>query len=133
MIRCDLNLIEGDTPSQEDEDHDTLESKLVVRLHCKHGETPPNCHHSPLKRTAGVIKTHRLLLSTPTTLMAPGVPDTAEESFLTVGPRPIRDIIEHFPPARGKSDPQVVWSFGESEIEVRSWDSSGDARGMCHS
>ncbi len=33
--RCELSIIEGN--EQEGEDNDTLESKLIVRLHCKHG------------------------------------------------------------------------------------------------
>ena len=33
--RCELTIIEGN--EQEGEDSDTLESKLIVRLHCKHG------------------------------------------------------------------------------------------------
>ncbi|EGO00084.1 hypothetical protein SERLA73DRAFT_180503, partial [Serpula lacrymans var. lacrymans S7.3] len=81
--RCELSIVEGAAPDEEqggiEDDHDTLESKLIVRLHCKHG----------------VVKTHRLLLQTPTSLLSPGSPDPATESRLTIGPRAIRDITEH--------------------------------------
>lgn len=32
-------MVEGGTEAEnaDDEDHDSLESKLIVRLHCKHG------------------------------------------------------------------------------------------------
>jgi cell cycle checkpoint control protein RAD9A len=42
--RCELSIVEGKLPSSEDEqdeERDTLESMLIVRLHCKHG-TPCN-------------------------------------------------------------------------------------------
>ncbi|KAJ7096368.1 Rad9-domain-containing protein [Mycena epipterygia] len=116
--RCELSIVEGaqrgegDKPC--DEDQDGLESKLIVRLHCKHG----------------VVKTHRLLLLTLASFLAPGVPDTDNESRLTVGPRAIRDMIEHFPVSKGgKSDPQLIWNFGESEVEVKSLESSLDSKG----
>lgn len=36
--RCDLSIVEG-VPDEDNvnEDHDSLESKLIIRLHCKHG------------------------------------------------------------------------------------------------
>ena len=79
----------------------------------------------------GVTKTHRLPLLTPTALMAPGLPDALHESNLTIGPRAVKDMIEHFPLSRStKSDPQLIWSFGESEVELRSLESSFDAKGL---
>jgi cell cycle checkpoint control protein RAD9A len=73
---------------------------------------------------------HRLLLLTPTSLMTPGVPDLPHESRLTIGPKTIKDIIEQFPPARGsRSDPQLIWHFGDSEVKVRSLEYSIDAKG----
>ena len=44
--RCELSIVEGavHTQNQEPEDDaDSLESKLIVRLYCKHGE----CHYPP--------------------------------------------------------------------------------------
>lgn len=79
----------------------------------------------------GVTKTHRLPLLTPTALMAPGIPDATNESILTIGPRAVKDMIEHFPIARGtKADPQLIWSFGESEVGLRSLESSFDPKGL---
>ncbi|KAJ7783085.1 Rad9-domain-containing protein [Mycena metata] len=112
--RCELSIVNGGAQDADDEDQDGLESKLIVRLHCKHG----------------VVKTHRLLLLTLTSFLAPGVSDAVNESHLTVGPRAIRDMIEHFPVPKGvRSDPQLIWNFGESEVEVKSFESSLDSKG----
>ncbi|KAJ7084342.1 Rad9-domain-containing protein [Mycena belliarum] len=114
--RCELSIVEGTPPAAErsGEDQDGLESKLIIRLHCKHG----------------VVKTHRLLLLTLTSFLAPGVPDAENESHLTVGPRAVRDMIEHFPVPKGtRADPQLIWNFGESEVEVKSLESSLDTKG----
>ena len=38
--RCDLSIIEGtpdDRAEEEQEEEDSLESRLVIKLHCKHG------------------------------------------------------------------------------------------------
>lgn len=62
--------------------------------------------------------------------MAPGMPDASNESHLTIGPKAVKDMIDHFPLTKGvKSDPKLVWSFGESEVEVRSMESSVDPKG----
>ncbi|KDR75080.1 hypothetical protein GALMADRAFT_69752 [Galerina marginata CBS 339.88] len=113
--RCELSLVEGNQEgSQDDEARDTLESKLMVRLHCKHG----------------VVKTHRLLLLTPASLMAPGVPDATNESRITVGPKALKDLLDHFPVAKGaRSDPQLVWTFEQHEVALKSMESSVDSRG----
>ncbi|KAF8813922.1 hypothetical protein BYT27DRAFT_7250794 [Phlegmacium glaucopus] len=115
--RCELSIIEGNQAADdeaEQEDRDSLESKLIVRLHCKHG----------------VVKTHRLVLLTPTSLMAPGVPDSYNESRITIGPKALRDLIEHFPVAKAtRSDPQLVWTFDDTEVGLKSLESSIDSRG----
>lgn len=86
--------------------------------------------HSSIGLLIGIVKTHRLPLLIPTSLLSPGVPDSENESRLTIGPRAIKDITEHFPNARGaKSDPQLVWTFGDTEVEVKSLESSIDTRG----
>lgn len=112
-----------------DEDKDSLESKLILRLHCKHGNLNLDTllHYYPL---AGVVKTHRLLLSTPTSLLAPRAPESSAESQLSIGPRAIRDMVEHFPTKGAKSDPQLIWNFGEAEVQVKSLESSLDSKGL---
>ena len=47
----------------------------------------------------------------------------------------MKDMIEHFPSAKsgGKSDPQLIWSFGDSDIQLRSWETGMDAKGDCNS
>lgn len=44
MDRCELSIVEGNTTKEDagdSEDQDSLESKLIVRLHCKHGNCLP--------------------------------------------------------------------------------------------
>ena len=63
--------------------------------------------------------------------MAPGVPDTFNESRLTIGPKALRDLIEHFPVAKAnRSDPQLVWTFDDTEVGLKSLESSIDSRGI---
>lgn len=72
-----------------------------------------------------------MILQTPSAMMAPGSPDTDNESHLTIGPRAVKDMLEHFPVARGtKSDPQLVWSFKDTEVEVKSLETSLDSKGQ---
>ena len=63
--------------------------------------------------------------------MAPGVPDTYNESRLTIGPKALKDLIEHFPVAKVyRSDPQLVWTFDDTEVGLKSLESSIDSRGI---
>jgi cell cycle checkpoint control protein RAD9A len=132
--RCEFTIVEAtDLYEQDapDEDQDTLESRLIIRLHCKHGRHGTLSTRPVLQVCSiGIVKTHRLPLLIPTSLLSPGVPDSENESRLTIGPRAIKDITEHFPNARGaKSDPQLVWTFGDTDVEVKSLESSIDTRG----
>ncbi|KAL1744775.1 Rad9/Ddc1, partial [Schizophyllum fasciatum] len=112
--RCEFSIVDGDQQEDAGEDHDALESKLIIKLHCKH---------------AGIVKTHRILMLTPTSMLAPSMPDSALESRLTIGPRGLKYIIEHFPMPRGaKSDPSLIWSFGDVDVEVKSLESSLDPK-----
>ena len=38
--KCELSIVDGDVNQGDssDEERDTLESQLIVRLHCKHGK-----------------------------------------------------------------------------------------------
>ncbi|TFK51794.1 hypothetical protein OE88DRAFT_1712289 [Heliocybe sulcata] len=113
VSRCELSIVEGISSDPDDEDNDSLESKLIVRLHCKHG----------------VIKTHRLLLLTPTSLLAPGSPSTLSESRLTIGPRSVKDMIEQFPSTKtAKGNPQLVWTFSHTDVHLKSVDSFFDSK-----
>ncbi|KAF7782179.1 hypothetical protein Agabi119p4_1555 [Agaricus bisporus var. burnettii] len=110
--RCILSIVEGENGNAEsDEEIDSLESKLIVKLLCKHG----------------VVKTHRLVLSVPLALMAPGVPDTPNQARVHIGPAGLRNMLEHFPMQRGtKADPQLIWTFNESEVGLKTCESSMD-------
>jgi cell cycle checkpoint control protein RAD9A len=135
--RCELSIVEGDAGTQraddDEENQDSLESKLIIQLYCKHGMWSYSFYHLVERRIElrlGVLKTHRLQLQTPTSLMAPGVPDALNESRLTIGPRALKDMLEHFPAAKGtKNDPQLIWSFGESEVQIKSMETAIDAKG----
>ncbi|KAH6914390.1 Rad9-domain-containing protein [Coprinopsis sp. MPI-PUGE-AT-0042] len=111
--RCEFSITEG-MGAPDDEEQDGLESKLVVKLFCKHG----------------VVKTHRLLLMTTTSLMTPNISTNAEESTLTVAPKALKDMIEHFSLNKGaKSDPQLIWKFSEEEITLKTMESSLEGKG----
>ncbi|CDO73327.1 hypothetical protein BN946_scf185008.g90 [Trametes cinnabarina] len=87
----------------EEDDHDTLESRLI---------------------------THRLPLNAANNLMSPTFPDAALESRVTIGPKALRHMLEHFPFGKGpKTDPQLIWNFRDSEVQLRSLESAVDAKG----
>ena len=120
----------------EDEDLDGLEGKLIVRLNCKHGEvtisllacrvlTETNVSSSP----SGIVKTHRLVLQTPSSQLHLHVPEALNESHVVIGPKAMRDMIDHFPSTRGKADPQLIWVFDDTEVQVRSFETSLDGKG----
>ncbi|KAF8578223.1 hypothetical protein K439DRAFT_1247150, partial [Ramaria rubella] len=114
--RCVLSISDNSQePSTPEEDEtDSLERKLIVKLHCKHG----------------VVKTHKLLLLTPTGPYAPQISASPIESRVTVGPHALKDILAHFPHAKGtKSDPELIWLFGLNDVKVKSKELGGEAKG----
>ncbi len=82
-----------------------------------------------MTEVTGVVKTHSLLLMTHSTLLAPSSSDRAGESQVIIGSRMLKEMLEHFPAAKGKSDPRLIWSFGETEVGVRSLDTSIENKG----
>lgn len=59
--------------------------------------------------------------------MAPGVPDTPNQARVNIGPTGLRNMLEHFPMHKGtKTDPQLVWTFNESEVGLKTCESSMD-------
>lgn len=120
----------------EDEDLDGLEGKLIVRLNCKHGEVTisllacgvlieTNMSSPP----SGIVKTHRLVLQTPSSQLHLHIPEALNESHVVIGPKAMRDMIDHFPSTRGKADPQLIWVFDDTEVQVRSFETSLDGKG----
>ena len=56
--------------------------------------------------------------------------DPTLESRLTVGPKVLKSLLEHFPFGKGsKSDPQLFWKFWEEKVQLKSSESSLDAKG----
>lgn len=50
---------------------------------------------------------------------------------MTIGPRALKDILDHFPHAKGaKSDPELVWLFGIDDVKIKSIQIGGEAKGM---
>ncbi|KAI0766623.1 Rad9-domain-containing protein [Trametes elegans] len=114
--KCEFVITDGASQEQrpDDEEEDTLESRLTVRLHCKHG----------------VVKTHRLALNVAHHFMSPTLPDPAFESKIAIGPKAVKNMLEHFPFGRGgKTDPQLIWTFSQSEVQLRSLETAVDAKG----
>lgn len=109
--RCELTIIDGaDTPEDElRENEDSLESRLMVRLHCRFG----------------VVKTHRLLLNMPSSDDAPLILDDLYESRILVQAHIVKEMIEHFPNTKSaKNDPELVWMFTEKDVVIKNVDKS---------
>jgi cell cycle checkpoint control protein RAD9A len=82
----------------------------------------------------GVVKTHRLLLNTVTEHYVPRLFDATLENKVVVRPKAIKEIVDHFPMAKGggfKGDPQLIWRFDEGEVKVKSLEEAVGARGGC--
>ena len=80
---------------------------------------------------SGVVKTHKLPLHTIESAHQFTDDPGEDESYVTIGSKVLKDIIEHFPSVRGnKGDPQLVWGFANSEVIVRSMETSLDTRGV---
>ena len=136
LERLDLTVVDG-VFNHEDEDVDSLEGKLIVRLHCKHGEVIILAYRvlTETNTPLGIVKTHRLLLQTPSSQLHLHVPAALNESHVVIGPKAMRDMIDHFPSTRGKADPQLIWVFDDTEVHIRSLENSLDGKGTrnnCH-
>ena len=50
---------------------------------------------------------------------------------MTIGPKALKDMIDHFPSTKSaKTDPQLTWAFDESEVRVRTLETSVDMKGI---
>ena len=77
-----------------------------------------------------MVKTHKLPLHTIESAHQFTDNPGEDESNVTIGPKMLKDIIEHFPSVRGnKGDPQLAWGFADSEVIIRSIETSLDTRG----
>ncbi|WWC93071.1 uncharacterized protein L201_008036 [Kwoniella dendrophila CBS 6074] len=107
----------------DDEDTRTsIESKLIVRLVCKHG----------------VTKKHSLHLGSSDFLRADVDPDTTPSGFV-IATRTLRDWLDNFAISSGSAYPgngnsggtdQLGWMFTPGEVRVKSWEGMGGG-GLC--
>lgn len=75
------------------------------------------------------MKTHRLLLHS-TTLVFPSGDQWPNESRLTISPKALKDLIEHFPFPKGpKHDPKLIWKFEEEDVFLRGQETSTETEG----
>jgi hypothetical protein len=81
------------------------------------------------KPSSGIVKTHRLTLQTPSSQLHLHVPEAWNESHVVIGPKAMRDMIDHFPSTRGKADPQLTWVFDDTEVHIRSLENSLNSNG----
>ncbi|KAG8986690.1 hypothetical protein FRB90_003847 [Tulasnella sp. 427] len=95
----------GTTTSSQGE---SFSSTLLIRLHCKYG----------------VKKTHRLALNPPSPLVAPNLPVTSTQSSVVVGPRAVKDLMDHFNLTKTKGGRaaglRLIWEWGGEEVTVKS-------------
>ncbi|PAV20230.1 cell cycle checkpoint control rad9a [Pyrrhoderma noxium] len=131
--KCEMTIIDGQSPSSPSltgitpptrsnpnnptSPTDTFESRLIVRLHCKHG----------------IVKTHKLILNTPSP--SDGIPSTQRPTGsgvnqIAIQASVLKEIIDHFPNTRGvRNDPELVWWFGDEDVRIKSMEKGMDARG----
>ena len=69
------------------------------------------------------------MLQTPSSQLHLHLPEALNESHVVIGPKAMRDMIDHFPSTRGKADPQLIWVFDDTEVQVRSFETSLDGKG----
>ncbi|KAI0792161.1 Rad9-domain-containing protein [Abortiporus biennis] len=138
VTKCDLSIVHpdsnnhnrrrrrGESDSDEDEEYDSLESKLIVKLHCKHG----------------VVKTHKLLLSSISNHRVPSPLSSSDfnVSKLSISPKQLHDMIDHFHGpgggnAAGKAgagsggEKELIWIFEDGEVTIRDQESGMDSGG----
>ena len=59
------------------------------------------------------------------------MPDPTLETSLTVGPKTMKNILEHFPFGKGsKTDSQLIWNFHDDEVVLRSLETNIDGKGI---
>ncbi|KIO32475.1 hypothetical protein M407DRAFT_213536, partial [Tulasnella calospora MUT 4182] len=114
--RCEIAIVPGRSPDSTPQASGTTASSgadhfssiLVIRLHCKYG----------------VKKTHRLSLSPPSPLLAPNLPVTSTQSSVVVGPRAVKDLMDHFNLTKAKGGRaaglRLIWEWGADEVNVKS-------------
>jgi cell cycle checkpoint control protein RAD9A len=74
-------------------------------------------------------------MNEPESLVAPSVPESQVVSHVTLPARTIKDMLEHFPVSQGgggkesRNDPQVVWTFEDGDVHIRSFERSVNTGG----
>ena len=103
---CQLSYVEGVEPSKQTSVDESSETRLVVKLNCKHG--PYLLISSAFLLTnciPGVNKTHKLSVAEPSTSGAPALPNKPM-SQVTIGASTVRELLEYFNATKA-SDPKL--------------------------
>jgi cell cycle checkpoint control protein RAD9A len=119
--------------SDEERDVGGIESKLQIKLVCRHGTfrfSSSTVFLIMLTPLTGVTKNHFLHLGTSEFLRAEVDPNTTPSSF-SITAKSLRDMLDHFSlisttSSTGipgiKGDNQLGWMFGKKEVRVKSWE-----------
>jgi len=103
---CRLSYVEGVEPSKQTSVDESSETRLVVKLNCKHGLyllTSPG--FLLFKPFPGVNKTYKLSVAEPSTSGAPALPNKPM-SQVTIGAATVRELLEYFNATKA-SDPKL--------------------------
>ncbi|KAH8086341.1 Rad9/Ddc1, partial [Filobasidium floriforme] len=118
-------VVDNEDESEEDVQSNSRESRLILKLVCKHG----------------VIKTHSLNLGASPFLVATVDPATLTNLFV-VPARTLRDWLDHFAASGSttakagteatgnvnRQESELGWYFHPEQIRVRTWESGSAAR-----
>lgn len=115
--KCHLEFIEGVEPGSSSGAIESVETRLVVKLHYKHG----------------VIKTHTFPISDTTSVRSPTAPTDDETNKLQIGGRTLKELIEHFPrsdkKSSGYSEPILIWQFFDDNVTMKTEDRWNQGKG----
>jgi hypothetical protein len=139
-------VVDNEDESEEDVQSNSRESRLILKLICKHGmcraRSSSTIQNS--RRTfdvIGVIKTHSLNLGASPFLVATVDPATLTNLFV-VPARTLRDWLDHFAASGSttakagteatgnvnRQESELGWYFHPEQIRVRTWESGSAAR-----
>ncbi|KAG8968385.1 hypothetical protein FRC03_007582 [Tulasnella sp. 419] len=125
--RCEFSIIPGHQSSSAPQatggstsTSGSPQSILLIRLHCKYE----------------ITKTHRLPLNAPPVFVAPHIPPSPLRAHVVVGPRAVKDLVDHFSKTKSKSvkssDVQLAWAWSATEVVVKTSKGFADRNSDAH-